>query len=60
MEFGPFTGNIAWIAAVWEVLEVSGERKERWPYLRAALSSTINYTDFHYTANSQDRIAISV
>jgi hypothetical protein len=23
-----------------------GKRKERWPYLRAALSSTINYTEY--------------
>jgi hypothetical protein len=27
------------------ILEEPGETKERWPYLRAALSSTINYTD---------------
>jgi hypothetical protein len=40
---------------VWEVLGRNsfGERKERWPYLRAALSSTINYTDSYYTAISQ-------
>jgi hypothetical protein len=46
MEFEPLTGNIARIAAVCEVLKVSGERKERWLYLRAALSSTINYTEY--------------
>jgi hypothetical protein len=45
MEFEPLTGNIARIAAVCEVLKVSGERKERWLYLRAALSSTIDSTD---------------
>jgi hypothetical protein len=27
-----------------DVLEEPGERKERWLYLRAALSSTIGYT----------------
>jgi hypothetical protein len=32
--------------AVCEVLEEPGERKERWPYLRAALSSTIDSTAF--------------
>jgi hypothetical protein len=41
MGFEPFTRNIAWIAAMCEVLEEPKERKERWLYLRAALSSTI-------------------
>jgi hypothetical protein len=41
MEIQPFTRNIAWIAAVGDVLEMPVERKERWPYLREALSSTI-------------------
>jgi hypothetical protein len=45
MDFEPFTRNIAWIAAMCEVLEEPKERKERCPYLRTALSSTINDPD---------------
>jgi hypothetical protein len=50
MDFEPFTRNIAWIAAMCEVLEEPKERKERCPYLRTALSSTINYSDSRITA----------
>jgi hypothetical protein len=37
-----------------EVLKMPGERKERWLYLRAALSSTIESADSCYNANMQD------
>jgi hypothetical protein len=33
-----------------EVLEIPGERKERWLYLRAALSSTIDSIAIYYAA----------
>jgi hypothetical protein len=44
MEFEPLTGNIAGIAALCEVWKMPGEIKQRWPYLRTALSSTMIYT----------------